>query len=139
MKTAFNGYVSVGYGGRRYYLSSSGFNCTTLWLFSDSHETAVSHKQILRESVSLNFTLFCRVLGFFYSISCLQKHKSDTFIARASFLLIGFLRSFGSKNSNAVKTANQFRLKPIDDTIKNVIKLELSPYHEVKLVLETKN
>ena len=39
-----SGYISVGYGVRRWYLSSSGFNCTTLWLFFDPHGTAVSQK-----------------------------------------------------------------------------------------------
>ena len=40
----FNGCINVGYGFNRLYLSSSGFNFTTLWLFSDPHGTAVSQK-----------------------------------------------------------------------------------------------
>ena len=40
----FSGCIRVGYGVRRQYLSSSGFNCTSLWLFSHPRETAVSQK-----------------------------------------------------------------------------------------------
>ena len=40
----FNGCNSVGYGVSRWYLSSLGFNCTTLLLFFDPHGTAVSQK-----------------------------------------------------------------------------------------------
>ena len=72
-KNYISGCISVGYGVRRQYLSSSGFNCTTLLLFFDLHGTAVSQKKVLRESISINCT-FCRILGFFYSIVCLQEH-----------------------------------------------------------------
>ena len=54
----FNGGISAGYGMRRFYLSSSGFNYTTLWLFSDPHGTAVSQKSVLLESVSSKGILF---------------------------------------------------------------------------------
>ena len=36
----FSGCISVGYGVRKYHLSSSGFNCTTIVL----HGTTVSQK-----------------------------------------------------------------------------------------------
>ena len=45
----FNGDISVGYGVRREYLSSSGFSCTTLRLFYDPHGTAVSLKPVCLE------------------------------------------------------------------------------------------
>ena len=48
----FKSDISVGYGVRRYYLSSFEFNCTTLWLFSDQHGTAVSQKYVLRDIVT---------------------------------------------------------------------------------------
>ena len=50
--------INVGYGVSRKYLSSSGFNCTTLWLFSDPNGTAVSQKYVRLESVSTKCTLF---------------------------------------------------------------------------------
>ena len=50
--------INVEYGVRRKYLSSSGFNCTTLWLFFDPHGTAVSQKYVRLESVSTKCTLF---------------------------------------------------------------------------------
>ena len=50
--------INVGYRVGRCYLSSSGFNCTTLWLFSDPHGTAVSQKYVRLESVSTKCTLF---------------------------------------------------------------------------------
>ena len=43
----FNGGINVGYGVSKKYLSSSGFNCTTLWLFSDPHVTAVSQNMFV--------------------------------------------------------------------------------------------
>ena len=54
----FNYGISVGYGVRGYYLSSSGFSCATLWLFSDPHGTAVFQKNVHIESVSTKCTLF---------------------------------------------------------------------------------
>ena len=39
------------------YLSSFGFSCTTLWLFSDPHGTAVLQKYVQLESVSTKCTL----------------------------------------------------------------------------------
>ena len=54
----FSGGINVRYGVSRLYLSSSGSNCTTLWLFFDPHGTAVSRKYVLLESVSTKYTLF---------------------------------------------------------------------------------
>ena len=55
----FSGGINVGYGVIRQYISSSGFNCTTLWLFSDPLGTAVAQKKnVLLESVSTKYTLF---------------------------------------------------------------------------------
>ena len=67
----FNGCFSVGYGVSRYHLSSSGFNCTTLWLFFDPHGTAVSQKLVLCESVSTKCTFFvefwnCSITPFIF-------------------------------------------------------------------------
>ena len=53
-----NGGINAGYGVSRLFLSSSGFNCTTLWLFSDPHGTAVSQKYVRLESISTKYTLF---------------------------------------------------------------------------------
>ena len=57
-KNFFNGGSNVGYGVRRPHLSSSGFNCTSLWLFSDPRGTTVSQKYVRRDSVFTNYTLF---------------------------------------------------------------------------------
>ena len=56
-ENVFNGCIKVGYGVSKYYFSSSGFNCTTLWLFSDPRGTAVSQKYVRLESVSIKCTL----------------------------------------------------------------------------------
>ena len=53
-----SGDISVGYGVRREYLSSSGFSCLTLWLFYDQHGTAVSQKPVCLESVLTKCTFF---------------------------------------------------------------------------------
>ena len=42
----FYGGIRVGYGVIRSYLSSFGFNCNTLWLFSDTHGSAVAQKVV---------------------------------------------------------------------------------------------
>ena len=56
-KTFFNGGSNVGYGVRRPYFSSLGFNCTSLWLFSDPRGTAVFQKYVRRDSVFTIYTL----------------------------------------------------------------------------------
>ena len=90
----FNDSISVGYGVRRQYLFSSGFNCTSLWLFSDPHGTAVSQKQVIRESLTTKYVhYFNRILGFFYSIFYLQTHIRVILFCYKCNTIVCFLRS----------------------------------------------
>ena len=56
-KNFFKNCIKVGYGGRRQFLSAFGLNCTTLWLFSDPHRTAVSQNYVCRAKVSTLFLM----------------------------------------------------------------------------------
>ena len=89
----FNGGVSVGYGVRRQYLSSSRLICSTLWLFSDSHGTAVSKPYVLQESVSIKCTLFLYNMGILLKhLLSSNTHNGDTFFDMCN-TIIHFFRS----------------------------------------------
>ena len=89
----FKGCISVGYGLRRYYLSSSGFNCTTLWLFFDPRGTAVSKNKFCGKVYQRMLLYFFRLLVFFYSIFHLQKHVGVMFFWYKCNTIICFLHN----------------------------------------------